>query len=168
MGQIHRITLTHKCGNVPKGTTIEVPTTNKNDHGASAWIPNALRKAGYADADFQGCSIGSSTNWDWTPIPGDSTELSNELGKYWKPVESPSEETNSSSKKEKKKKKKKSESSSDGGDGKGFFGLDRWDPLNILLFIIFLPFLIIWWVIKLVLKLCGIWAIINFFTGGDD
>lgn len=30
------------------------------------------------------------------------------------------------------------------------------------------PFRLLWWIIKFVLKICGIWFIISIFTGDDD
>lgn len=37
-----------------------------------------------------------------------------------------------------------------------------------LMKIIKAPFRLLWWLIKLILKCCGIWFIISMFTGDDD
>ncbi len=62
--------------------------------------------------------------------------------------------------------KKSSKSSSKSSGKKGFMGLSPWNPLCWILWIICLPFRIVWWILKNILKIFGIMAIINFFTGG--
>lgn len=67
-------------------------------------------------------------------------------------------EKKNESKKENKNNKKGASSK------KGYFGMSRWNPLCWIIWIILLPFKIIKWI----LKLFGIWAIINLFTGNKD
>ncbi|MBD5217852.1 MAG: hypothetical protein HDS73_05100 [Bacteroidales bacterium] len=50
---------------------------------------------------------------------------------------------------------------------KGYFGMSRWNPICWIIWIVLLPFKLIWAILKLVLKILGIMAIINFFKGDD-
>ena len=85
MAVIHKITLRRDFGKVPKGTAVRIVTSSEADHSMSM-VYRALRKEGFADADFRG--IGTSAYWDWEVVPGDATALHNELERYSMPVAS--------------------------------------------------------------------------------
>lgn len=63
-----------------------------------------------------------------------------------------------------KQESKKSDKSSSKKKKKGYFGLSRWNPVCWILWILSLPFKLVWFV----LKMLGIAAIIRFFFGGKD
>ena len=165
MPTVHQITLRKNDSKVPKGTTLLIVTSSSADHSTADIVPRALRKAGYADEEFQ--NILSSIDWDWKTVSDDpayANKISNELRKYQLPVQSANSTHNTEFSKSKSKKAK----TSSGSTGRGYFGMSRWNPICWIIWIILLPFKIVWWILKLVLKVCGIWFLISLFTGKDE
>ena len=69
---------------------------------------------------------------------------------------------------EEKSNDRKAKKSSKSSGNNGYFGMSKWNPICWIIWIVLLPFKIVWAILKFVLKIFGIWAIINFFSGSDD
>lgn len=66
-----------------------------------------------------------------------------------------------------KKEVKEAKASKSSNSKQGYFGLSRWNPICWIIWIILLPFKIVWWIVKAVLTLFGLAAIVNFFSSDE-